>query len=319
MFEILSHKRFWLFAPFIGLLALVLVAFGLWHYASARIIDQLAAQGVSWQRIEAHGFPTRLSFELDKARRRQNDILWTNEALSLTLMPFKAGHVIADFKGTHRLEHPKAKLALSHNGNLASLVGDANGLLRSAFEAQAPRMMLSFAERSHKLSADTLSLHARRSASAGAYDIALMTKNLSLPPSFGRASAQKIARLDVRASVPEDFAKGRARAGQKLVLDRLTLERGGLTFIARGTIKLAANGHINGKLDLEAIKLEALLDVLQELELVSPRERAKWLFLGGLGAALGNTTQDRLSVPLHFKNKRTLLGPLDLGPAPHWQ
>lgn len=95
--------------------------------------------------------------------------------------------------------------------------------------------------------------------------------------------------------------------------------RGALTLIARGTVKLAADGFVRGKVNLEALKLEPLIDLLQEFQLISARDRAKWLFLGGLGAALGGNPQDRLSVPLIFKDGRTLLGPLDLGPSPRWR
>ena len=61
MKKILSHKRFALFAPFIALAALTLVAFALWIVAAGRIADELSANGFSWQKLTREGFPARIS------------------------------------------------------------------------------------------------------------------------------------------------------------------------------------------------------------------------------------------------------------------
>lgn len=321
MREIINHQRFWLFAPFIGLVALGVVTFGLWHMAAGRLSDELAAAGISWQGLEKHGYPARISLDMDAPRWRAKNRLWQTDSLSITMMPFQGGHAIVDFHTSHDIETERAKFNLAHQGNLASLVADTAGLARASFELDRPTLtaQLKDTQNAHVFRAAKIGLHGMRDEKPAHYKVALVSKELRLPAIFGRATDKPITRLDVLSVLPEAFIEDRPMAGQRLVLERLTMERDGLTLIARGTVKLAANGYVNGRLDLDAIKLEALLDLLQEFDLVSARDRAKWLFFGGLGAALGGNPQDRLSVPLQFKNGRTFLGPLDLAPAPRWK
>lgn len=319
MTRFLTNKRFWLFAPFVALFGLAVMAFGLWHYAGARISEEMAARGISWQNLQRHGFPARLSFDLEGARFQEGPIGWENDALSITLMPFQGGHAIADFHGPHRLTTQGQSLHLSHSGNLASLIVDSDGPVRASFEAQKPEASLRIGGLERVFAAQEMSLHARRSDTVEAIDVAMTTRQVSLPAQWGRGAKSLITRFDMRATLPETVLLGAARAGQKISLERVTLQRNGLTLVARGTLKLASSGYLAGKLDIDAIKLQALLDLLQEFDVVSARDRAKWLFLGGLGAAFGGTTQDRLSVPLQFRNERVFLGPLELGAAPRWR
>ena len=321
MRDILNHERFWLFAPFVGLFALAIVTFGLWHLAASRLGDEMAGLGLSWQSLEKHGYPARISIDMRDMRWRKKDRLWQNDNVSVTMMPFQGGHAIVDFHGTHRLETATGEMILTHQGNLASLVADAGGLIRGSFEAEQPHITTRHKNRgdAYVFTAEKIGLHSLRDEKPNHYKVALMTKGLHLPDTIGRAADAPIPRLDVLTVLPTRFLQNGPEAGQKLVLERLTMERGGLTLIARGTVKLHADGNLVGRLDIDAIKLEALLDLLQEFNFVSARDRAKWLFFGGLGAALGGNPQDRLSIPLIFKSGRTLLGPLDLGPAPRWQ
>ena len=82
---------------------------------------------------------------------------------------------------------------------------------------------------------------------------------------------------------------------------------------------MRANGYLDGSLDLDIVNLNAFADALVEFGLINKRDKRNLLLLGGLGAALGGDTQDRLSLPLRFQNKRLYLGRLELGAAPKWQ
>ena len=73
MKKILSHKRFALFAPFIALAALTLMAFALWIIAAGRIADELSANGFSWQKLTREGFPARISLYWMPALARWRD------------------------------------------------------------------------------------------------------------------------------------------------------------------------------------------------------------------------------------------------------
>ena len=89
--------------------------------------------------------------------------------------------------------------------------------------------------------------------------------------------------------------------------------------IAKGRAKLRANGYLDGSLDLDIVNLNAFADALVEFGLINTRDKRNLLLFSGLGAALGGDTQDRLSLPLRFQNKRLYLGGLELGAAPKWQ
>jgi hypothetical protein len=103
------------------------------------------------------------------------------------------------------------------------------------------------------------------------------------------------------------------------MLTRATLQRDALSLIAKGRVKLRANGYMDGTLDLDIVNLAAFADALVEFGLIDRRDRRKLLLFGGLGAALGGDTNDRLSLPLQFKDKRVYLGGVKLGRAPRWK
>ena len=160
-----------------------------------------------------------------------------------------------------------------------------------------------------------MALHARR-ADKNRYDIALVSKQVNLTQD---AATLKLSRLDATASVPAALMERPLQAGDVIMLTRATLQRDALSLIAKGRVKLRANGYMDGALDLDIVNLAAFADALVEFGLIDRRDRRKLLLFGGLGAALGGDTNDRLSLPLQFKDKRVYLGGVKLGRAPRWK
>ena len=160
-----------------------------------------------------------------------------------------------------------------------------------------------------------MALHARR-ADKNRYDIALVSKQVNLTQD---AATLKLSRLDATASVPAALMERPLQAGDVIMLTRATLQRDALSLIAKGRVKLRANGYMDGTLDLDIVNLAAFADALVEFGLIDRRDRRKLLLFGGLGAALGGDTNDRLSLPLQFKDKRVYLGGVKLGRAPRWK
>ena len=128
-----------------------------------------------------------------------------------------------------------------------------------------------------------------------------------------------LSRIEATVNLSSSSLERGLAAGDVVGLDRLTLARKGVTVIAKGRVKLRANGYLDGSLDLDIVNLNAFADALIEFGRINKRDKRKLLLLGGLGAALGGDTQDRLSLPLRFQNKRLYLGRLELGAAPKWQ
>jgi hypothetical protein len=160
-----------------------------------------------------------------------------------------------------------------------------------------------------------MALHARR-VDKNRYDIALVSKQVNLTQD---AATLKLSRLDATASVPAALMERPLQAGDVIMLTRATLQRDALSLIAKGRVKLRANGYMDGTLDLDIVNLAAFADALVEFGLIDRRDRRKLLLFGGLGAALGGDTNDRLSLPLQFKDKRVYLGGVKLGRAPRWK
>lgn len=318
LYKLIHHKRFWLFAPFVGLLALVALTYGLWNIAATRISEQLAAQGLSWQSMDRHGYPARITLDMQAPRLRRDGFLWQNSRTTATLMPFNHRHAVFDFHGEHYFEglHNETgpnKLSLAHDGNLMSLVHDGEGLVRGSFEAQVARLSGQWNNTALDMQAQVLGVHLQRQDDTRRLNAALVLKQLRF------ANNQAITRFDVLSEIPRRWTQNAPQANDRIKLQRVTIERGALTVIARGSLKLASDGFFEGKLDMDFLSQTALLDALEEFGLLKKNQRRRAAFLFSLGAALGGDTQDRLSVPLVLSNGRVLLGPLNLAQAPRWR
>lgn len=297
-----------------------MVAFALWIFVAGRIADELSANGFSWQKLTREGFPARISLYMDAPRWHGDDVDWQNQGLSMTLMPFKGGHAIIDFLGPHFLKIGGRDMQLAHQGNLMSVVVDGDGVNRASFEADKADLRAARAGFDWRMQATRLGVHMRRRDDAR-HDIALVAKQPVLAQNIEAigGGSLRLSRLEAMANVSEQMLARGLAAGDVVGLDRLTLARKGLTVIAKGRVKLRANGYLDGSLDLDVVNLKAFADALVEFGLINKRDKRKLLLLGGLGAALGGDTQDRLSLPLRFQNKRLYLGRLELGAAPKWQ
>ena len=238
----------------------------------------------------------------------------------MTLMPFQGGHAIIDFLGPHFLKIGGRDMQLAHQGNLMSVVVDGDGVNRASFEADKADLRAARAGFDWRMQATRLGVHMRRRDDAR-HDIALVAKQPVLAQNIEAigGGSLRLSRLEAMANVSEQMLARGLAAGDVVGLDRLTLARKGLTVIAKGRVKLRANGYLDGSLDLDVVNLKAFADALVEFGLINKRDKRKLLLLGGLGAALGGDTQDRLSLPLRFQNKRLYLGRLELGAAPKWQ
>ena len=319
MKRLFANTRFALFAPFIALSVMALIGLGLWVLVAGRIGDELSARGLSWQSLAREGFPARISLTIEKPQWRDpgatTNLVWQNSGLSLTVLPFQGGHAIIDFRGAHEITGDGGRMRLAHQGNLMSAVVDGDGLNRASFEAAAPNMAAQWLGQNIGARAADMALHTRR-GDKNRYDIALVSKHITLMQDDASLS---LSRLDATASVPAALMDRPVQAGDVIMLTRATIQRDALSLVAKGRVKLRANGYMDGTLDLDIVNLEAFADALAEFDLIDRRDRQKLLLFGGLGAALGGDTTDRLSLPLQFKNKRVYLGGIKLGRAPRWK
>ena len=203
-------------------------------------------------------------------------------------------------------------MTLAHQGNLMSVVGDEDGPLRISFEAKRPTANGVWQDRRITAKAEQLTAHMRRQETR--HQISARIEKLTVDNAHA-----PLERLDIAFTAPVGFFETGPAIGQLLVLDRMTVSQAGVSLIARGRLKLRPAGRLDGTLDLDIVNLAGFVDRMVALGLVAPHEKRNLLLLGGLGAALGGDTQDRLSVPLTFAQGRIRLGPIDIGAAPSWQ
>jgi len=312
-----SHPRFWLFAPFIILAFLTLTYLAIWQFLIGQIRNGMADNGVTWQEIHASGFPARLTLDLQKPSWQGEGISWQSDDMSVTLMPFNQEHAIVDFTAAHNIVYGEQAFQLAHKGHMASLVADFSGLVRSSMDIQMPRLRGQIGDQSANITAANIDLQMRRQATdAARYDVSVTTQDLIYNDhqTIGRLTAMFDFALNLLTASHIDEL-----IGERIVIDKLNLTRQKLTLAGRGTLVLAANGFVEGKLDLNFINLNAFVDALEEFGLSKPRDRRKILFLGGLGTALAGGTQDRINLPLHFRKGRTYFGDIKLAGAPRWR
>lgn len=310
------NPRFWLFAPFIGFVLLFIAYFFIWQALSNGISSALRENGVSWQSQNVSGFPARLTFDLTNPAWQGAAMDWRNDGLSMTLMPFNDKHAIIDFKGTHYLTYAQRPIELAHESHMISVVADLDGLARLSMDVKKPNISTRIDRREAQLYADFVDVQMRRKDGADErYDLALETKRLFINQGkeIGRLSGLVDFDLDLLSQ-----ADMKNLAGEKITIQKLNLERGALTLAARGNLVLGKDGHVQGKLDLNFVNLQALVDALEEFGLSDRRDRRNLLLLGGLATAFGGNTQDRIDLPLSFRKRTTYLGQIKLGPSPRW-
>ena len=317
------QSRWLLLAPFLGLAALFGVYFGFWHFAGQKVLAVLQENGAQWQQAKASGFPARLTLDIDQPAWADETIGWQTDALRLTVMPWRPNHAVLDMKGAHKIALPQGAVTIGHTGNMASAVVDLTGPLRLAFEMQQPNARFALGDIAVTMRADNFAAFLRRRAdapdkeSAPRYDVVLRGRDLVIDDNA------PLPRFDMQLNISGAMLGGMDNiaqfSGQQIKVEKLTLERRKVTLLGKGVLRFGENGLMAGQLDFDVVNLVALLETLEEFGLADRRERKRLLFLAGLASALTGKTGDRLSVPLIFKNGRSMIGPLDIGPAPRWR
>ena len=190
-------------------------------------------------------------------------------------------------------------------------------------ELQKPDARFAFGGTGVTMQADSFAAFLRRridvpgNDGAPRYDMALRGRNLVIDDNA------PLPRFDMQLDMPAAMLGGMENiaqfSGQQIGVEKLTLERRNVTLLGKGVLRFGADGLMAGQLDFDVVNLVALLETLEEFGLADRRERKRLLFLAGLASALTGKTGDRLSVPLIFKNGRSMIGPLDIGSAPRWR
>ena len=310
----LNRSRICLFAPFVALFALGVGFFFLWSYAGDEIEARLSAENITWKSVVRAGFPARLTMDFVEIGWAQEELYWSVPTLRFTVMPFETDHAVVDFSSPHTLTTQFAKMRLDHSGNLASLVLDTQGLARASFAFTKPQLRIAANNEDIALAGDDLALHVRRAPDNTARaNIALRTGRITGDARLG------ITRSEVDIDTPQSWLTGVLAAGDLVGINKFIIVRDALTFRGSGQLKPTTSGFIDGKLDIDVVNLLALFELLEDAGLTNPRDRNRLMLLAQLSSAFSGKSRDRLQVPLRFRQARSFIGPLDVGPAPRWR
>ncbi|MEQ3625091.1 MAG: DUF2125 domain-containing protein [Celeribacter sp.] len=290
-----------------------------------------SAQGgidLSWTDATVRGYPNRFDTTLDGVQVKDSAGHWTWEApfFQIMALSYKPHHLIAVWPDTQRVIVPGQALTLTSDAMRGSAVFEPETdltLNRAQLVVDAPRVT---SDLDWTVSADRALLAARPAMGeddARIRDVALELDALSLPPQVtallgGADLPRRIETLSADMEITFDqpwtrhSLQGPVPQAQRITLRDATLNWGDVQITGTGDIDIRDDGRPEGELDLSAKGWRKLLDIATQAGLL-PADQARTI-ASAAGFFAGGS--ERLSLPLSFRNGRTYLGPVPLGPAP---
>ena len=299
--------------PFVALFALGVGFFFLWSYAGDEIEARLGAENITWKNVVRAGFPARMTMDFTEMGWQGENSTGRYPLCALPLCRLKPTMPLWIFR--HRTGSPRIlpNCALTMTAISPVLFWTHKGWCALSFTFTR-RKCRSRQRKKPGLSGDDVALHVRRARdNAARTDIALRTGRIEGDARLG------ISRGELDIDTPQSWLTGSPVAGDLVGIDKFIIVRDALTFRGSGRLKLAASGFIDGKLDMDVVNLVALFELLEDAGLTRKRDRNRLMLLAQLSSAFSGKSRDRLQVPLRFRQARSFIGPLDVGPAPRWR
>ena len=327
--------RFWLYTPFI-LLLLVAVAWSVaWYVIRNRAVEALdgwlsleARAGRQWTCLDRNvgGFPFTIEVSCSSLNLRQGQVTATLGGFRSVAQVYQPRFIITEIDGPLQVTDGAATLRGTWDLLQSSVHGTPAGLQRLSIVADNPRVTITGLGPAELTSSSRhVEAHVRPNparASEGAYDVALTTRQTSIPALDSLLGGGEPAdiQLDVIATKAEGF-RGRPVAGE---LERWRNAGGKVDVLmlslAKGTRRLEAKGEIHlddlhrpaGQLNVAAAGLDGILGSVTGGRVGGALLGA--LFGGGRqgqGTGAGQPAEPRLvSLPaLFLANGRLAMGP----------
>lgn len=331
----------WLAWTFAGLAAAA-IGYGLWWRHAAGLLEttltdfrvQAPSHGAQagWDALETSGFPLRLRAKLDNPRYANMGagLAWEARGLTLEMLPWSVAQFNFAAEGKQMLTlGPALRIAGEAKESGLSLLFRSDGMPKqvdvAATTADAVIQQAGAADIGVK--GATLAFHWRidpqdQDAKDGRdYDAALNGANLTvtgvdLPfgPDIGDLRLQ-VSLRGVPALKGIDGAMdlvGWRQRGAPLSVRKLSFVSGGVDVEGGGDLALGADGVLQGQLNLTVGGLDKIVALLSKKGAV-PAEAKSTLFVTSTMLA---ATGAKVPMPLAFKDGKTYLGPVQIGPAP---
>lgn len=333
----------WLAWTFAGLIALS-VGYGFWWRHAAGILQDAlngfrqggAGDGVnaSWDGMSVSGFPLRLRATLDNPRYEnvQGRFAWTAKGLTVETLPWSVSQFTLAAHGPQTMQlGPALTVTGEAKESVVSLLFRDDGLPRQLDVAAegADATVQGAGGVPVRIKGDLLAAHWRidpddTDLSDGRdYDAAVNGANVTLTGvdlPFGPDVSDLKIQLTLRG-VPAlqgvdgamDLAAWRQR-GARVSVRKLSFVSGGVDVQGAGDLALDARGVAQGELALMVGGLDKVVDLLSKRGAIPPEAKTTLFVTSTMLSATGA----KVPVPLTFKDGKTFLGPVQIGPAPRF-
>jgi hypothetical protein len=288
--------------------------------------DTLAASGkvATNSGLEVHGFPNRFDLTVTEPQLADpaSGLGWQAPFFQVLSLSYKPWHVIAAFPPEQRLTLPHEGMIVRSGKLQASVVVkpqpalplDRFTLIGNTIEADGDRGWV--------VKAETLQFATRLDESrVNRHEIGLNVTNLvpdaALMAVFAGALPSQVGliRVDAHIGFTGPIDRQALTSPPQIAsveLDNLRIEWGQMQVTAQGNVTADAAGFAEGNGVLQLKNWRVALDVAQSMGILSQKDRKLWeqaaMFLA--------KQSDSLDLPLQFKNGRSFIGPLAVGPAP---
>ena len=320
----------------LGLVMALFLAWGGYWFVGSTAMERAAAEWFKVQTAEGlvaehgaiavHGFPSRFDLTVDDPHVADpaTGFGWTAPFVQILSLSYAPWHVIAALPHTQQVATPMGELTLNSAKLQGSLVVTPSpDLALDRTRIVGDDLSLVFPER-WTAAAKTLRFATERIEPSGlVHEIGLEVLEIIPDPAVHAAAPDlpgTIERLHVdaqlRLSAPLDRHAAETRPHVTGVdLKDLQLTWGTLGLFGKGSVAPDAGGRAEGRIDFRVTNWRAAMPLAVAAGVVKPEVRQTW---ENVLAALASQSGDpsNLDLPLTFRNGRTSLGPLPLGPAP---
>lgn len=274
--------------------------------------------------LDVRGFPSRFDtlitdFLLENPFGQWS---WQGENLEIAALSYKPNHVILSFHGQQTFSNPNTVLRLNAQQFRGSLIIEPSidlSLERVRIEASNMQIYggrgwqggFDFAYLAFEL-LETRPLDYRFGLSVSAFEHGIQWQGNppDLPLLIQSIAVDSITTYDA----PWDRLSFESRPprARHIALQSLSILWGDLQITAEGELDVLADGTLDGEIALHITNVRLFLVALRAGGVLEPNLAGRAIGTLTNIAARGNS----LNLPLRFVNRRTRLGPIDIGPAP---
>ncbi len=312
-----GSSRFWLFTPFVILIALAAGYYFFWGYLGKRILTEMQTAGLNYASAQLNGFPTKLSLILEKPNYKDASIKWDVDSIDVNLMPFNDEHAIVMVYGQHNIGLSLGDFTIDFAQNMASAKFGMQGLKQIDLTLQDAKIDGRMGYVNLDASAKNNEVHIRRSPEFDdRADFVYQSDTIQL------GSQGNIDTLNLEAEFPMDWLQVPhqwaldLRAGKTINITNLNIKDRDLDLTMRGAIGIDGQDRLLGKLKIQANSMRALLERLQGLGIIKAKAVRELNGLSRLSSLFGGKSDTKAKLSLKFEDGRAYLGKIPIGSSP---